>query len=147
MGQQRAHTNNNRIPNKLSLKLPQIKITYTPLQRGDPFPSTAGTKNPNTIWKPQPKQILATYFVQPLKSKDWFFKSPHTYPLINGSLLFYILTKQPISAKVFLKINHTELMEFLIYYDKFMNEYWNWLLFYYLSPRCSVMITLCAERL
>jgi hypothetical protein len=72
MGQQQAQRN-NLTPNKISL-YPQMKITYIPLQLGRPLPSTAGEKDPNAIWKFQPKQNLAIYFAQPLENERLLFK-------------------------------------------------------------------------
>jgi hypothetical protein len=39
------------------------------LQQAGPLPSTAGAESPNTIWKVQLKQNLATYVTQLLTSK------------------------------------------------------------------------------
>jgi hypothetical protein len=60
------------------------KKTYILLQREGPLPSTAGAKDPNTIWKSKPKQNLATYFTQTLESKDCSLFSTHT----DGGLPF-----------------------------------------------------------
>jgi hypothetical protein len=53
----------------------------------------AGVKNPNTIWKSQSKQNLATYFTQPLESKDC------SAVLKHPTLMEAFLSKQGLKGK------------------------------------------------
>jgi hypothetical protein len=86
MDQQQVQTNNNIIPNKtLVTTSPNENNIYTVATRRAPA-STAGAKGPNTIRKSQPKQNLATYFAQPLESKE----CSHITPLSSSQVfLFY----------------------------------------------------------